>query len=694
MWAKTAFSAAIAAAVPYKGIVYFPSCSTPNGYAGKVVVQDISGLTLLGDGSGTNQFADTAGSTITSLANDNTIDIFSNVGSGSVNNIIVRGLKAQSSGSGTALRFWNCILCTSYNNMAFALGTGAAFSNQGSGQVVVINNYANAHSGPALYLGNAAGVLTNSGPFVVDDSQFVSVGAAIQIEGDPLGVQFNNIQYSSQGGMQAGSVTIDGPVSGNPVGSVTFISPHGESNYNTTNTAADFLIGATHKFGNVQILGGNAWGLGNNVNFQRDWLRVVAARSVSVNGTMVSKLSGTSGYTRSMIRLESTFPAAGDFFSGENLIPDNIDGTVYSDANSKCSGIKNCIIGGQIIDLLNLGTALTPNYGGTGISSYTIGDLIVANGASSLIALSDVAVNNVLLSGGVGVAPLYGKVALTAMATQAANTVLANATSGTATPTAFAMPSCSAATSALNYTTNSGIGCNSSITATTNANLTGPITSVGNATSIASQTGTGTKFVVDTSPTLVTPTIGVATYTSLQNTANSVATITAEKGGGDVFATRFNSSNPRFVIGIGGGSGSVMFGNNLVFGSSNTWNFDTTGKAWWIGNVNGAAASFLLCANTGTAGADAGTSGVTTCGFSMTTTGMALLGGAQAGNVPTGTVNEFATLKASASGTAPGAGYCKVATVAGTNAGTCKLQAICGTTTTPTTIIDNVGGSC
>jgi hypothetical protein len=37
--------------------------------------------------------------------------------------------------------------------------------------------------------------------------------------------------------------------------------------------------------------------------------------------------------------------------------------------------------------------------------------------------------------------------------------------------------------------------------------LTGPITSVGNATSIASQTGTGTKFVVDTSPTILTPTI-------------------------------------------------------------------------------------------------------------------------------------------------------------------------------------------
>jgi hypothetical protein len=54
----------------------------------------------------------------------------------------------------------------------------------------------------------------------------------------------------------------------------------------------------------------------------------------------------------------------------------------------------------------------------------------------------------------------------------------------------------------------------------TNANLTGVITSVGNATSIASQTGTGTKFVVDTSPTLVTPNIGVATGTSLAAALN------------------------------------------------------------------------------------------------------------------------------------------------------------------------------
>jgi len=50
------------------------------------------------------------------------------------------------------------------------------------------------------------------------------------------------------------------------------------------------------------------------------------------------------------------------------------------------------------------------------------------------------------------------------------------------------------------------------------SNLTGPITSVGNVTSVASQTGTGSTFVMNTSPTLVTPVLGVATATSINGT--------------------------------------------------------------------------------------------------------------------------------------------------------------------------------
>jgi hypothetical protein len=73
----------------------------------------------------------------------------------------------------------------------------------------------------------------------------------------------------------------------------------------------------------------------------------------------------------------------------------------------------------------------------------------------------------------------------------------------------------SAATSGTDYVVPSGSITGNAATVTTNADLTGVITSTGNATVIASQTGTGSKFVVDTSPTLVTPDIGAATATSL-----------------------------------------------------------------------------------------------------------------------------------------------------------------------------------
>jgi hypothetical protein len=51
--------------------------------------------------------------------------------------------------------------------------------------------------------------------------------------------------------------------------------------------------------------------------------------------------------------------------------------------------------------------------GGTGLSSYTIGDIIFASGTTALSKLPDVATGNALLSGGVGVAPSYGKIGLT-----------------------------------------------------------------------------------------------------------------------------------------------------------------------------------------------------------------------------------------------------------------------------------------
>jgi hypothetical protein len=63
-------------------------------------------------------------------------------------------------------------------------------------------------------------------------------------------------------------------------------------------------------------------------------------------------------------------------------------------------------------------------------------------------------------------------------------------------------------------------------TVITNANLNGPIASAGNTTSITSQTGTGTMFVMANTPTLITPNLGVAKATTPPTSDNSTKVAT------------------------------------------------------------------------------------------------------------------------------------------------------------------------
>lgn len=89
-------------------------------------------------------------------------------------------------------------------------------------------------------------------------------------------------------------------------------------------------------------------------------------------------------------------------------------------------------ISGQATGVTSLSfgtTGLTPNTGttgaitvagtlnaangGTGISSYTVGDLLYASGTTALSKLAAVSTGNVLISGGTSTAPSWGKVGLT-----------------------------------------------------------------------------------------------------------------------------------------------------------------------------------------------------------------------------------------------------------------------------------------
>jgi hypothetical protein len=94
------------------------------------------------------------------------------------------------------------------------------------------------------------------------------------------------------------------------------------------------------------------------------------------------------------------------------------------------------------------------------------------------------------------------------------------------------------------------------------SNLTGVITSVGPATSIASQTGTGTKFVVDNTPTLITPVLGVATATSINGTTiPSTKTLVVTTDKLNVLAAT-TSAELAGVISDETGTGALVFGTS------------------------------------------------------------------------------------------------------------------------------------
>lgn len=58
-------------------------------------------------------------------------------------------------------------------------------------------------------------------------------------------------------------------------------------------------------------------------------------------------------------------------------------------------------------------STILANRGGTGQTSYTVGDILYADTTTTLAKLADVATGNALISGGVGVAPSWGKIGLT-----------------------------------------------------------------------------------------------------------------------------------------------------------------------------------------------------------------------------------------------------------------------------------------
>jgi hypothetical protein len=152
-------------------------------------------------------------------------------------------------------------------------------------------------------------------------------------------------------------------------------------------------------------------------------------------------------------------------------------------------------------------TAVSAPLGGTGQTSYAVGDLIYANTTTSLAKLADVAVGNALISGGVSAAPSWGKVGL---ATHVSGT-LPVANGGTGVTSSTGTGSTVLNTSPTLVTPVLGTPTSGTLTNCTDlpidAGTSGTLPVLRGGTGVTSSTGTGST-VLNTSPTLVTPALG------------------------------------------------------------------------------------------------------------------------------------------------------------------------------------------
>ena len=237
---------------------------------------------------------------------------------------------------------------------------------------------------------------------------------------------------------------------------------------------------------------------------------------------------------------------------------------------------------------VTLAGTLNAASGGTGQTSYTIGDILYASGTTALSKLADVATGSVLVSGGVGVAPSY---------------------SATPTLTSLTAPTViggTAASSTLTLESTSGVGTSDSIIFKTGSQLTrmtistaGLVTANNFASSNVAITG------------------GAIDGTAIGATTTSTGAFSS------LSATNLSLTNPLGATYGGTGQSAVATGDILYGSATNTWSRLSAGTNGYVLTLAGGVPTWAA-SSTGVSTVSGGTTGLTP---SSPSTGAIVLGG-------------------------------------------------------------------
>lgn len=200
---------------------------------------------------------------------------------------------------------------------------------------------------------------------------------------------------------------------------------------------------------------------------------------------------------------------------------------------------------------------------GAGTNTYTFPN---ASDTVDLIAQAQTLTNKTIS----GASNTLSSIALSSLATQAANSLVGNATGSTASPTAVAVPSCSTGASALTWTSGTGFGCNTiSGSGTVNSGTTGQLSYYASSTNAVSPLTSLTGYLFANGAGAVTAASTVPVSTGVGGLGTGVATAlgvnTNAVGGIETTQGASTAYTPTvtFTAGTGTGSSAVSGGYQI-----------------------------------------------------------------------------------------------------------------------------------